>query len=81
MTADVTELPNPFISSWTWFFDTEDEAHLFHQGVRDDLANEADVDYVDADVEYVEDAGSWRLVVRYVDRRPAPPTPTSDLAA
>jgi hypothetical protein len=72
----VTELrTNPYISSWTWFFDTEDEAHSFHQGVRDDLAEQADVDYVDFDVEYAAGTGSWRLTVRYVDRRPDPSRP------
>lgn len=76
----VTELPkkvDPFVSSWTWFFDTEDEAHLFHQGVRDDLAEQADVDYDDFDVQYLSEAGSWRLVVWYVDRRPDPSRPVA----
>lgn len=74
----VTELPtNPYVSSWTWFFDTEDEAHSFGLGYKDELAEEEFFEYVEHGVEYVSEAGSWRLVVRYVDRRPDPSRPVA----
>ena len=70
---DFPEPPSWMVSSWTYFFDTEDEAHSFKANAKDDLDSLDYMDYVGADVEYSEDAGSWRLRVDYIDRRPAPP--------
>jgi hypothetical protein len=61
------------LSSWTWFFDTEDEAHMFALGYKDELAEEESFEYVDHDVDYDLKAGSWKLSLRYIDSRPAGP--------
>ena len=76
MSATVIPFPEPpswMASSWTYFFDTEDEAHSFLAGVKEDLAEQEFFDFVDSNVQYTAGSGSWELRVDYIDRRPAPP--------
>lgn len=83
------------LASWTWFFDTEEEAHLFGLGQKDELANEDGFSYVEHfveevtglrlvesdDVEYDLKAGSWKLTLRFVDSRPSDPDDDAPEAA
>lgn len=58
------------IASWTWFFDSEGEAHAFAQNERDELNDQEGFEYVDHDVDYDLRAGSWKLTLRFIDLRP-----------
>lgn len=75
MTATVTMLGHPDIQSWLWFFDTEDEAHLFLANEREALQASTSHDYVDADVSYSLFNGSWKLRVDYIDHGTTPGEP------
>lgn len=60
-------------AAWTWFFDTEEEAHMFALGYKDELANEEAFEYDSYDVEYDLKAGSWKLSFRFWDLNPSDP--------
>lgn len=62
-------------ATWTWFFDTEDEAHMFALGYKDELANEEAFEYDSYDVEYDLKAGSWKLTFRFWDLTTNPADP------
>jgi len=61
------------LASWTWFFDTEDEAHMFALGYKDELAEEEHFEYVDHSVDYDLKAGSWKVTLGFIDLRPSDP--------
>lgn len=61
------------IASWTWFFDTEDEAHAFAQNERDDLNSQEGYEFIEYFVDYDLRAGSWKLTLRFIDQRPSDP--------
>lgn len=69
MTATVTSIKasDPLVRSWTWWFASEDEAHMFHLNEKDELNENAFFDYVDYDIENTDQG--WRLRVDYLDHR------------
>ena len=69
---DFPEFPQANTRTETYFFDTEDEAHSFLTGVKEDLAEQEFFDFVDSNVQYTAGSGSWELRVDYIDRRPSP---------
>lgn len=61
------------IASWSWFFDTEQEAQLFGLNERDELNEQEGFEYIEHAVDYDLKAGSWKLVLRFIDSRPSDP--------
>ena len=67
MTVTHIKASDPLVRSWTWWFASEDEAHLFHQNEKDELEANPEFEYVDYDIEDTPEG--WRLRVDYLDNR------------
>ena len=70
---NVIEMPSrEDIETWTYEFSDGDDAHVFLEGVKEDIRDEAEVTLVDSDVFFSDDKAKWVVTFDTIKVSPAP---------